>query len=212
MKKDNLILGSVAVTLLVIGAMTGMLVLYGNQSVLDEIITEDKIEQEKKWYDVPLGSAAAGTSGITVGLIHSHQTAPITTYGANLTGANNSYAWSGSFNASMETNASGGVPFDTNFDICIQYQFEDAHAYNATNNSWGDASEFCRAYLNSTDLSITSQRMEQCVIAKSGDADTGGGLWVAFYLQDADGGAGSGFSIGAGQTINMSEFKIQAWF
>jgi len=208
MEKKNLIFGSVAATLLVIGAITGMLMLAGIQTPL---IKEEKIEPEK-WQNMPLAGPAAGASGMMVGLIHSHQTNPITTYGENLTGANNSYAWSGSLNASMETNASGGVPFDVNYDLCYQYRFEETHAYNHTNNTWGDASEFVRAYLNSTDLSITSQRMEQCVIAKSGDSDTDGYIWVAFWLQDADGGAGSGFSTGAGQTITLDDIKVQAWF
>ena len=136
----------------------------------------------------------AGASGVME--VHVNATNTSTTpYSSNLTGAYES----GEVNNS---HIGSDVPYETAFDVIIEVRFNKTHAWDVTWNL-----SLVRAYANSTVLGVDSIEMVEQQIATSADY-----LYVSYFLRDADGGAGSGFTISRGQNVTSFSVNFESLF
>jgi len=65
------------------------------------------------------------------------------------------------------------------------------------------------ATMTCSDLSVGTDTA--CVETQIGN-EASTWLWVHYYLQDADGGAGTGFTISHGETFIVTQFEFWAYF
>lgn len=151
---------------------------------------------------IMVGGPVGAAGGVTQMYVVAHEASPYTAFASNVT-TNMSYV------SVINTTGTGNVPYNTPFDIVVRVQFTYTHAYNVSNTSWAKA--WVNASFECAELSLSGW-IEACeaVIGNSGDSSDDV-LWVNFWLQDADGGAGSGFQISHGQTITV-KFQSHAYF
>ena len=94
----------------------------------------------------------------------------------------------------------GETPHSTTFDIVLEYQYNNSHAYDT---GWNTNLVDC--WCNESQLSISSQLMEHSTAFFDVDGTTD--AKINFYLLDADGGAGTGFTIVQLEQIDDIQFK-----
>ncbi len=92
------------------------------------------------------------------------------------------------------------TPHSTTFNIAIEYQYNNSHAYDT---GWNISLVDC--WCNESQLSISSQKMEKSTAFFDIDGTTD--AKINFYLLDADGGAGTGFTIVQLEQIDDIQFK-----
>lgn len=171
-------------------------------------INEDlgnKDDDVEKWRELGLGDASPGTSGV-VNIYTIDTDEGTLDYDVDI-GEGDAEVWehgdADGFSDGEELAET--TPFGEGFDICIEYQFTGAQAVDG--GAWNISR--VKAFCNSTDLSISSQLMEKSTAffttSGIGDADTGK---VNFYLKDADGGAGSGFTLGIDESFTIDDIKV----
>jgi len=223
-QKKKLLFNTLLVAMLVIGSIGAVFVHIGtspekiephkssSMNTDDEASAEGMLEDPDpddgmSWHELPLASDAspgASSSGVINIYTIDHSSAP--SYNADI-GEGDAYVYehgdADGFSDGEEL--AGTTPFDTAFDICIEYQFTGSQAVDG--GAWNISR--VKAFANSTDLSISSQLMEKSTgfFSTTGTTDTDTGV-VNFYLQDADGGAGSGFTIGIDETFTMDDIKV----
>lgn len=204
MTKKEIIFGSAMLTTIIAVFVASLLFTQTTtQPIVEDIVIEAQ-EKERQWRPVPLGDAdpGAGASGVLVVYIYPYQADPGTAYASNLT-AGNAYEYNDGLNASCGSN----VPYETAFDIVVKVRANTTHAYCSSNSTW--VLEWVRANLTCSDLSITATTMEEQNISGTEANDM---IFVHYYLQDADGGAGTGFTIGHGQSVNVTHFRFEAYY
>jgi len=112
--------------------------------------------------------------------------------------------------ASLNAPLEGEVPYDTEFDIIIQMQYSNAHAYNSSTSGF-DVS-YVRALMTNTDLGIGADT-EMTKPDGSGDtpfctiSGTDHAI-IQFYLDDD----GDGYTMAHGETFNTTSLKLQAFY
>ena len=158
---------------------------------------------ERNIKPIPLGVAAleADTSGLLYAHIRNHTSDPTSSnafgYGQR-NHTNTSYANCFEFYDYGNNSMTGETPFNTAFDILILYRYNQAVSYNSTSGIY----EIDWVHMNITcsDLSINSPlTMEEVEIGTDGTY-----FYVAYYVQDSDGGAGTGFTIAQNENFNMT--------
>ena len=209
-KKKMQLLNIMFVSMLLMGSATGIYFSISNTQEngavenIDLPTVEEK--EEKTWNLLPLASdASPATSGV-INIYTIDSDAGGLDYDADI-GEADAYVYehgdADGFSDGEELAET--TPFDTGFDICIEYQFTGAQAVDG--GAWNVSR--VKAFCNCTDLSISSQEMEKSTAffttSGTGAADTG---VINFYLKDADGGAGTGFVIGIDETFSIDDIKI----
>lgn len=192
------IFGSVAVSLLVIGAIVGMVMLVNMNPT--EIIQS---VGQKGWSSIATaGTPPAGESGVYFIYIYPHQAVPYTAYKTNLSNAS-AYAY-GSLNSTL----TGSVPSGTTFDIVVKVRYNATHAYNTTTPSW--VLSWTRANITCASLGIGAYTaMSQSIIAAN-NASGGANDYMFEHFWINNGGAG--YTISHGQSVNVSLFRMQAFY
>lgn len=182
------------------GVGLGMLVLFvfgllvvantGNVIVDDGVDVVIRTESYERVFMPFLGTndPGVGLSGVLNVFVNATNTS-VAPYTSNLSGA-----WdTGDVNNS---HLGDNVHYGEGFDVIYQVRFNKSMAYDTAWNL-----SLVRAYANSTILGVTSIQMVEAQIATSADY-----LYVSYFLRDNDGGAGSGFVIGAG--VNVTGFAV----
>jgi len=196
MKKENKnkLVKTTAVSLLLVGAVIG-LVMIANMNP-QEIISSIG---QRGWSTVATaeGNPGAGASGVLQIYIYPHQAVPATAYAANLSTAT-AYGYADNLNTSCGTD----VPFSTAFDIVVKCRFNVTHAYNVTAAAWVDA--WVRANITCANLAIGAYTAMTWVQI----TNTTEYMWGNFYINNG----GAGYQISHGQNINVTLFRVQAYF
>lgn len=142
-------------------------------------------------------SLPAGESGILEFVVVNHSTSAFT---VNITGAGYTIYANATVN---DTHAGSNVPYSTAFDLVWKVRFNVTHAWNGT----GFDSTYTRGYLNCTGLSVSGVQLTQQFIANDSTY-----IYYNFYIQDADGGAGTGFTITKGQNVTSCIGNWEAYY
>jgi hypothetical protein len=170
-------------------------------SVVEKPTFVSKSVSERKVRLIPLGDGdpGSGNCGLCYAMAWQHNASPATDYAKNLSNSSQ-YCYEYSDFENMEM--TGETPFFTAFDELVKFQFNNTVGYNSTSGSW----EMDWMWMNITcsELGISSAlTMEEVEITNTTDH-----IWITFYVQDADGGAGSGFQISHNQKYNIT---YEAW-
>ena len=207
MKK--LIMGSSVLTIGVIIACIGMLSMYSA-----EIDQHTQTKEIKNWSVLGADGTPTG-SGMLEVFIYNHTSSPELEYITNLSsGDAKCYASTNAWNASAGT----AVPYDTLFDIVIKVRFNETHAWNSTGSVWQAASDWAvhgataernwiRANITCSDLSIVAQNMSYYEIVNT-TASAVDYIWVNFYINNG----GAGYQISHGESINVTDIDILAYY
>lgn len=162
--------------------------------------------ETRSWRQVELyvlgDYGAADTSGVNSSFIWAHQNDPNIVYNANLSNSSaNCYAHTETNN----THAGSNVPYSTAFNIIVTVRWNVTHAWNGT----AFDSTYTRGYINCSGLSVaaTGVKMNQTLIG----SDTTY-VWYNYYVQDADGGTGTGFTLTKGQNVTSCSFVFEAYY
>lgn len=195
MEKNKKIKTGYVFTMILIGLSVLILVATSFSPVTENNSFVSKPVSERVWELAPLADAdpGAGNSGFLEGRHNPYAATPLTTYNANISNAT-AYEFSDSINSTM----TGETPYDTVFDVAHRHRFNVTDLYNSTGSTW----ELDWVYLNITcaDLGIaTAITMEEIEIVNNSEF-----AWVTFYIQDADGGAGTGFTITHDEKVNAT--------
>jgi len=161
---------------------------------LDTVVVEDEY-REMTWRRISLpflgdadpGSGASGVLEVYVNA--TNLTVGSTEYNTNLTTGYET----GTVNNS---HIGSDVPYDTAFDVIVKVRWNKTHAYDTAWNL-----SLVRAYANSSDLGVTAIQMNETSIVEATDF-----VYVHYYLHDADGGVGTGFTIAEG--VNVTSFSV----
>jgi len=183
---------SLIATMFVVSITSVMFLNTSDQLSLSERI---KIVQDKltaSAIDLDPGNGATGIVNI---YIYPHSAAA--TYDAALLEANAYEHFDAAFVDGEELE--GETPHSTTFDIVMEYQYNNTAYDTAWNTSLVDC------WCNESQLSIASQKMEHS--AAFFDVDGTTDAKINFYLLDADGGAGTGFTIVQLEQIDDIQFK-----
>jgi len=210
MDKRKAILGSTMFTVLVMGALVGMMVLWNSQSVI-----ETQILEPREWQPLETGAPGAGESGVVWVGIYPREVTPATAYAINCTNGN-AYAY-GTEVVTSGTNAlTGNVPYDTAFDIVVRVRWNVTHALSSNNGTWmlpwvnasisaaNDAG--ATTYFPIVALDMGEVNVSGCT------TDTY--IWVQYYVQAKTGSPpdGAGLQISHGDTVNCSTFQAWAFY
>lgn len=198
-KHKKLLFGSTLFTLIVLGFVVSMLVAPNTISPVTEFIVR---QEPREWSALGADATPGGeNSGVINVYIYPHQ-GDTSTYNSALS-EGTAYAH---FDATATLNRAldGTVPYDTAFDIAVTVQYNYTVAYNTTSSSWDK--DHVRALLTCADLSIGADT----AMTKGDffDINAGQDAKIIFYLQ----GAGSGYSVGHGQTVNATSLKVQGYW
>jgi len=195
------ILGICLVATMVFSFTIGVMV---NDVAYHDATIEEAVEHVAKWNLVTATDLDAGNGecGIINAYIYPHSAAA--TYDSGLVEGSAFEHFDASFVTGEELE--GETPFNTAFDIVVEYQFNDT-AYNTTSSDWDIT--LVKAYYNESQLSISSQLAEKSSDFFDQDGTTD--AKINFYLLDADGGAGTGFTIGQNEQIDETEIKVYYW-
>ena len=193
---NRTILGSAMMTLIVIGAVCGIMLL--STSDLTQVI---QTVGQRGWNQIATAEEGGGTVGAAEGgvlqvYIYPHSADPGTDYAANLSNAS-AYAWANTLNEAM----TGNVPYGTTFDIVYKIRVNVSEAYNTTGSNW--ETSWVRCNITCADLSIGADTaMTGLEIADNVDF-----MWMNYYENNG----GAGYTITHGQQVNITSFKLQCW-
>lgn len=193
-------------TILFVALISVMMFSFTMGFIVNEIALHDATYKEavetvsKSWHLLALDlDPGNGECGIINAYIYPHSASSV--YNSALLEANAYEHFDNAFVDGEELE--GETPFNTPFDICVEYQFNDT-AYNTTSSDWDIT--LVRAYYNESQLSISSQISEKSTDFFDQDGTTD--AKINFYLLDADGGAGTGFTIGQLEQIDDTQIKV----
>jgi hypothetical protein len=193
------ILGSLMLTCIVIGAVSALMLL--STSDIPQVISSFG---QRGWNTIASAEEGGGTVGAAAGgvlqvYIWRHSAAPGTDYAANLSNVSaNCFAWANNLNAAM----TGNVPYATAFDIVYKIRVNVTEAYNTTGLKWELA--WVRANITCANLAIGADTaMSEVEIVHNTVF-----MWVNYYVNNG----GAGYTITHGQQVNITSFKLQAWY
>lgn len=154
--------------------------------------------KELKPVDVfPVGDASLedGATKVMYIMHYPHQAVPTTAYASNLSNATAYEYMDGLNNSEME----GETPYGTAFDVVIKVGINTTHGYNSTSSAWeltlhNATMDGITGYGFTTDVA-----MNETAIGNDSSWN-----YVHYYLQDADGGGGTGFTIAQGVKTNAT--------
>jgi hypothetical protein len=96
----------------------------------------------------------------------------------------------------------GNVPYATTFDIIYKIRVNVTEAYNTTGSNWELA--WVRANITCANLGIGADTaMSEIEIVNNTNF-----MWVNYYINNG----GAGYTITHGQQVNITSFKLQAWY
>ena len=186
-------------TCIVIGAVSGFM-LFATTDVQQVIQTFG----QRGWNTIASaeeggGDVSAGEGGVLQVYIWKHSADPGTTYASNLSNmSGDCYAWANTLNEAM----TGNVPYGTDFDIVYKIRVNATQAYNTTGSTW--MLDWVRANITCADLGIAADTAMSEVEITNNTAY----LWVNYYVNNG----GAGYTITHGQQVNITSFKLQAWY
>ena len=185
-KRNGFLKASVAISFILIGVITAILVLpYLNQPMIEQAVHQKKIILG--W----LGDPAGDDSGFCTYYHYTHSGTPAVTYASNLSTAT-AYEYIESLSGEM----TGETPHGVAIDYVCKIRVNDTVAYNATSGLW----EPNRIYMNVTvdynfgsDIAWTQMTLVE--IANNSDF-----AWYNGYIN----GGGAGYTLTANQKTNSS--------
>lgn len=191
MKK--ILVGSAMASAIAIGAVVTMVVMFSSQvtNTIPEI-NEEIEEAIRRWQPLADYDPGSGNCGVVNIYIYPHQAAPAGVYNANLT-EGNAYTF-GHLNTSFDAN--GYVPYDTTFDIVVEYRYNNTVAYNTTGSTY--EMDWIYANLTNADLGIAVPTTMSELEVWSNSSFIG----VNFYMNNG----GAGYTITHGESINSTAF------
>jgi len=198
-KMKHTILGSAMLTCIVIGAVCGIMLL-GTTDLQQVISTVG----QRGWNIIATAEEGGGDVGASEGgvlqvYIWKHSADPGTDYAANLSNASdNCYAWANTLNEAM----TGNVPYNTAFDIVYKIRVNVTQAYNSTGSDW--ETSWVRCNITCANLGISADSA-MVGVEISDDATF---MWMNFYVNHAN----AGYTITHGQQVNITSFKLQAYY
>jgi hypothetical protein len=195
----NVILGSAMVTLIVIGAVCGFMLLATTD--LQQVIST---VGQRGWNTVASAEEGGGTVGVAAGgvlqvYVYAHSADPAVDYATNLTNVTGAlcYAWANNLNAAM----TGNVPYATTFDLVYKIRVNVSEAYNTTGSAWMTA--WVRSNITCANLAIGADTaMVGVQIVNNTNF-----MWMNFYINNG----GAGYTITHGQQVNITSYKLQCW-
>ena len=186
--------GSMMLTCIAIGAICALMLLASTdvQQVVSTI-------GQKGWNNVAtaMGDPGEGNGGILQLCIYPHQGDPGSAYADNLSNES-AYAYADELNIAC----TGNVPYDTTFDIVYSVRYNVTQAYNSSGSVWETAWTQC--LITCADLGISTDTIMTGVEIWSDESY----LWMNFYMNNG----GSGYTITHGQQVNITSFKMQAYY
>lgn len=202
--ENNIVLGAVITCfgLGIVFATASMLVMFnaGNVIVENEVIKAVEVRM-RDWRPMPL--AASGNTSCFVYFVHwAHSGDPGTDY-ANVIDYNTSDGYE--YTTSLDSEMTGETPYDTTFDTVMLLVVNRTVGYNETGATWEIT--WVRANLTCSELSLTDQEMVIVEVSTGTDY-----AWYHAYLQDSDGGAGSGFTISHGESVNHTSVTADGYW
>ena len=208
MDKRKAILGSTMFTVLVMGALVGMMVLWNSQGVI-----ETQILEPREWQPLETGAPAAGESGVVGVFIYPRQATPATAYQTNCT-TGTAYAHGTEIVTSGANALTGNVPYDTAFDIVVRVRWNKTHAYSTNNNTWmlpwvNASISAANDAGGTTYFPIAALDMGEANVS---GCTTDTYIWVQYYCQAKASATGAGLQISHGDTVNCSTFQAWAYY
>ena len=210
MENKKKILGSAMFTTLVIGVVVGLMLTTSVEEtiidqIIDDTIIEEEIVEEKTWNTLPLGEllqTGNTAGGFVACYIHAHAAAPATEYALNLTNTSGRVMAYGDY--SNSSGMWGYVNHSTAFDIVIKVKANATMCQNTTTAWWNISRLAC--YITAGNISVGPNAAMTCVNITA--AQTPEFNWYNFYLNNG----GAGYTITAGQQVNISLFYFQAYY
>jgi len=202
--KGKYVKASVVSGCLFAGFVAALVLLVSVNNVVENEVIEESYDKQLKRVTLVIGDASnvSGETHVSYVMSYPHQASPGTAYATRLVNSS-AYEYYDGLNNEM----TGETPYDTTFDLVVLVGVNATHGYNSTGSTWEMG--WINATMKCTDLSVNSD-----VACVETQAETDGSTWnyVHYYLQDADGGAGSGFQISHGETFNVTRFEFWAYF
>lgn len=209
MNRKKAILGSAMFTVLIIGALAGMMILWNTQSVI-----ETQILEPREWQPLETGAPGAGESGVVwVGIV-AHEADPGTAYASNQTDGG-SLAYGTEVVTSGANALTGNVPYDTAFDIVVRVRWNKTHAYSSNNDTW--MLSWVNASISAANDAGSTTYFPIAAVAM-GEVNVTGVtaghdfIYVQYYIQAKAAAAGAGLQISHGDTVNCSNFQAWAYY
>ena len=209
MERKKKILGSAMVSALAVGVIVALMLFTSvEETIFEQILDEQVVEEiikEKKWHTIPLGELlemGSTEGGFLACFIYAHQAVPATAYAVNLSNTSGQCMAYGDY--SNSSGMTGYVNHSTAFDIVIKVKANTSMAQNTTTAWWNISRLAC--YITAGNISVGPNAAMTCVNITA--AHTPVYNWYNFYLNNG----GAGYTITAGQQVNISLFYFQAYY
>ena len=194
-------LGATLVATIVCMAAVAILI---NAQLYEPVIT---VQKEGIW-SKPLpylgdGDPGGDQCGIMYWMAYPHSGTPATTYASNLSNAT-AYEYRDTLNGE----ANGDTPYSTAFDVLIKFRVNDTVGYNVSSSSWEISWVRANMTIDFDYATDTAALQEMTIVEIANNSDF---AWYHGYLQDHDGGAGSGFQITHGERYNCTAIQAQVY-
>ena len=203
------------VSLLIIGAITGMMLMWNFENPVQEMLVP------REWEAIETGAPASGESGVVGVFIYPRQATPATAYQTNCTNGD-SYAHGTEIVTSGTNPLTGNVPYDTAFDIVVRVRWNKTHAYSSTNSTWmlPWVNASISAQLDNDGDTVFDDITTYFPITAlgMGEVNTTGTtaghdyIYVQYYCQAKASATGAGYQITHGADVNCSNFQAWAFF
>lgn len=170
---------------------------YVGNTVVENVVYRKEL---KPLVVLPVGDASLG-DGATKVMYWMHYPYQVNTSSSYSVNLSNDSAAGGAyeFYDYLDNEMTNETPYGTAFDIVIKMGINTNHGYNSSSSAW-ELTLFNATLKGETGLGFTTDvAMNETVIGS--DANW---YYVHFYIQDADGGVGSGFSIAQGVKTNAT--------
>jgi len=194
-KKQKIIFGTLMIAFILVGAAVGF---YNVVTVDNETIKETIVYPQREWAIFTGDSdPGAGNCGIMLMGTKSYEADPGTAYASNIS-TGDCYEYAETY---TDTEMTGETPHSTAYDKFVKFRVNDTWGYDTVNATW--RTDWVTATMN-VDFEyvadISGISMTVYMIANNTDY-----AWFNGVLQDADGGAGTGFTISAGEDITSMQ-------
>lgn len=188
------------VTMIIVGLVTAFLVAPSFLAPL---------QPDRNWQTVNAADASPGASNSGVINVYIVDNSDAVDYDSTdlSEGHASVYAHFGA-GASLDAALSGNVPYDTEFDIVIECQYNYTHAYNTSTPGWDV--DYVKGLITCADLSIgadTEMSESTDFISNTGSTSSDTAK-INFYMDNG----GSGYTMSHGETFNVTSFKMQAYY
>jgi hypothetical protein len=189
---NKIILGSTMLTLIVIGAVCGLMLMVNMNPVTTTVMPRE----EWKLLATGEGNPGAGAGGVLEILVYPTSLDPGNDYDTNLSNAT-AFCYGDNLNSAL----TGDCPYNTDFDLIVRCRANYTQAYNVTGSNWEIS--WLRANLTCADLSIGADTA-MTIIEIANNTDY---IWFNCYINNG----GAGYQITHGQQVNVTSYKLQYW-